>query len=337
MYEDIYNQIMQKVDGLVAEDRIDQAVDILDRAVYGFVERKDYWHAKDCYNKLMEVNPLALSEIIRVADFIERSVFDNISVDHKAAWKEFYKDLPREIAVAFYLGLEEIILKPEDVLYKQRDLNDKLFLIDSGSIGLYAETKFDKIRLATLKPGELVGIEGFLYNTYCSNTAQAENPTVLRALKLADFEKWPTNFNHLSIKINFMAEKQQERVSEIIKKTAIQRRRYERYAPNNRVYVEMNFPDFNKKFRAELLNVSFGGVAALGRIDTEMFRNVLGAVTELSFVTKKQNFESVFNKSFVAEVVGAVPKYNHNYSIHLQFKDLLESDELNTLINRVAI
>lgn len=337
MYEDIYDQIMRKVDGLVAEDRIDQAVDILDRAVYGFVERKDYWHAKDCYNKIMEVNPLALSEIIRVADFIERSVYDNISTDHRAAWKELYNDLPRETAVAFCMGLEEVLLKPGEVLFHQRDLNDRLFLIDSGSIGLYAETKFDKIQLATLRPGEFVGIEGFWFNTYCSNTAQAESPTVLRALKLSDHQKWPSSFNALSTKMNFMAEKQQERISEVIKKTAIQRRRYERYAPNNRVYVEMKFPDFNKKFRAELLNVSFGGVAALGRIDPDIFRRILGAVTELNFVTKKQNFESVFNKTFVAEVVGAVPKYNHNYSIHLQFKDLLESGELNTLINRVAI
>lgn len=316
---------------------IDEAVDILDRAVYGFVERRDYLHAKASYDKLVAANPLALSEIIRIGDFIEKAVYENINVDHKAAWKQLYADLPRDVTTQFYMSLEEIPLKQDDVLFHQRDLNDRLFFIDGGGVGLYAETKFDKVRLATLRPGELVGIEGFLYNTYCSNTAQAEGPTIVRALKLSDYESWPDNFSKLSLAIRTMAEKQQERVSEMIKKMAIQRRRYERYSPRNRVYVEMHMPDYNKKFRAELLNVSFGGVAALGRLDPEVFRNVLGKVVELNFITKKENFESVFNKSFVAEIVGAIPKFNHNYSIHLQFKDLLESNELNTLINRVAI
>lgn len=337
MYEDIYNHIMQKVDALVAEDRIDAAADILDRAVYGFVERKDYWHAQDCYKKLMDINPLALNEIIRVADFIEKSVFEGITSDHMAAWKELYSELTREMAVNFYLGLEEIPLKQGDVLFNQRDLNDKLYFIDSGSIGLYAENKFDKILLATLRPGEMVGLEGFLYNTYCSSTAQAEGPTVVRALKLEDFDNWPDSLMALAHKIRAIAEKQQERVADMIKKTAIQRRRYERYAPSNRVYVEIAMPDFNKRVRAELLNVSFGGVATMGRLDPSIFRKILGTVVNLNFITKKEEMESVFNKNFVAEVVGVVPKTNGNYSIHLQFKDILESNELNTLINRVAI
>ena len=185
MYEDIYNQIMQKVDGLVAEDRIDQAVDILDRAVYGFVERKDFWHAKDCYNRLMDVNPLALSEIIRVADFIERAVYENINADHRTAWKDLYSDLSREMAVNFYLSLEEVGLKQGDELYKQHDLNNKLFFIESGNLGLYAETKFSTIRLATLHAGDMAGIEGFLHTAYCSNTAKAEAPTVKAAKAVA--------------------------------------------------------------------------------------------------------------------------------------------------------
>lgn len=337
MYEDIYNKIMQKVDALVAGDNIDEAVDILDRAVYGFVERKDFWHAKDCYDKIMEVNPLALSEIIRIGDFIEKSVYEGIDVEHRAAWKELYNDLPRDLTSVFYLELSQVLLKQGDVLLHQREMNDTLYFIDSGSIGLYAETKFDKIKLATLKAGDMVGMDGFLNNTYSSATAEAEGPTVLRALSLTKFEKWPDVFNPLALKIRAMAEKQQERVTEMIKRTAIQRRRYERFAPSNRVYVEIHLPDYNRKSRAELVNVSFGGAAALGRLDPEIYKRVLGAVVELNFVTKKQNFESVFNKTFVAEVVGAAPKFNHNYSIHLQFKELLESDELNTLINRVAL
>lgn len=337
MYEDIYDQIIGKVDALVAEDRIDAAVDILDRAVYGFVERRDYWHAQDCYKKIMDVNPLALSEIIRVGDFIEKSVFEGISRDHMAAWRELYQGLSRDIAVAFYLSLREMVLKQGDIIYKQRDLNKRLFFIDSGSIGLYAEGHLGRTNMVTLRTGQLVGVEGFLFNTYCSGTAQAEGPAILRVLELNDYEQWPDTFMPLVQKIKNIANKQRDHVTEIIKKTAIQRRQYERYSPNNRVYVEMAVPEFNKKFRSELLNVSFGGAATMGRLDPELFRELLGSLVELDFITKKQDMESVFNKSFVAEVVGVVPKVNGNYSVHLQFKDILDSKELNTLINRVAI
>lgn len=337
MYEDIFNQIMQKIDGLVAEGRTDQVVDLLDRAVYGFIERKDYKHAKDCYNKIMAVNPLALSEIIRIGDFIERSAYDNIDSEHKTTWTELYRELPREVIVDFYTELEAVLLKPGEVLFRQRDINDRLFFIDSGNIGIYIETKFVKTPLTILRPGELVGIEGFLFNTYCSNTAQAESPTVLRALKVSDYQQWPSTFNILSGKINSMVEKQRERVSDIIKKTDIQRRRHERYTPNHQVSVKINFPAFNKNFQTELINVSLGGAEVLGHIDSGLFRQLLGCETELNYATKKESNESVFNKSYMAEVVNVVPKYNHNYSVHLQFKNLLESGELDSLTDRLVI
>lgn len=337
MYEDIFNQIMQKIDALVAEGRIEQAVDLLDRAVYGFVERKDYKHAKDCYNKILAVNPLALSEIIRIGDFIERSVYDSIDAEHKTAWAELYKELPREVMVDFYTELEGVLLKPGETLFCQRDINDRLFFIDSGNIGLYYETKFAKTLLTILRPGEFVGVEGFLFNTYCSNTALAEGPVVLRALNLSSSQQWPSSFNGLSGKMNSLIEKQRERVSSIIQKADIQRRRHERYTPHEHVSVKINFPAFNKNFQTELVNVSFGGAEVLGHIDAGLFRQLLGSDTELHYVSKKENRAGVFSKSYKAEVVGVVPKYNHNYSVHLQFKDLLESSELNTLTDRLVI
>lgn len=334
MYEDIFNQIMQKINALMAEGRIDQAVDLLDRAVYGFVERKDYRHAKDCYNKILAVNPLALSEIIRIGDFIERSVYESIDVEHKTTWTEFYKDLSREVIVDFYTELEVVPLRAGEALFRQRDINDRLFFIDSGNIGLYIETKFAKTLLTILSPGEFVGVEGFLCNSYCSGTAQAESPTVLRALKLSDYQQWPPAFNMLSGKINTMVVKQRERVSAMIKKTDIQRRRHERYTPHERVSVKVNFPAFNKNFQTELVNVSLGGAAVLGHIDSALFRQLLGSATELNYAAKNEN---VFDKSFKAEVVGVEPKYNHNYSVHLQFKNLLEPSELDTLTDRLVI
>lgn len=337
MYEDIFNQIMQKIDVLVAEGRIEQAVDLLDRAVYGFVERKDYKHAKDCYNKIMTVNPLALSEIIRIGDFIERSVYDSIDTEHKAAWAEIYRDLPRELIVDFYTELEGVLLKPGETLFRQRDINDRLYFIDSGSIGLYFETKFAKTLLTILRPGEFVGVEGFLFNTYCSNMAQAESPLVLRALNLSSYQQWPPSFNLLSAKINSMLEKQRERISAIIQKADIQRRRHERYTPHEHVSVKINFPAFNKNFQTELVNVSLGGAEVLGHIDAGLFRQLLGSDTELHYVSKKENSTSVFAKNYKAEVVGVEPKSNHNYSVHLQFKHLLESGELHTLTDRLVI
>lgn len=337
MYEDIFNQIMQKIDVLVAEGRIEQAVDLLDRAVYGFVERKDYKHAKDCYNKIMAVNPLALSAIIRIGDFIERSVYDSIDNEHKAVWSELYKDLPREVIVDFYTELEGVLLKPGETLFRQRDINNRLFFIDSGNIGLYFETKFAKTLLTILRPGEFVGVEGFIFNTYCSNSAQAESPVVLRALNLSSYQQWPSSFNLLSGKIHSMIEKQRERVSAIIRKADIQRRRHERYTPHEHVSVKINFPAFNKNFQTELINVSLGGAEILGHIDAGLFRQLLGSDTELNYVSKKENSESVFTKSYKAEVVGVEPKYNHNYAVHLQFKNLLESSELNVLTDRLVL
>lgn len=337
MYEDIFNKIMQKVDELVAQGNIDAAVDMLDRAVYSFVERKDFWHAKDCYNKLMEVNPMALSEIIRIGGFIDKAAYEGIDPSHLKMWKDIYDDLPRDVASGLYLSMPERYLKPGDVILKQKDLNDTLYFIDSGTIGLYAETKFDKIKLASLRAGDFLGIEGFINNTYCSSTAQCDAPAVVRGLTLETTEGWPDNYRLILQRIKSRAEKQQERVAEEIKQTAISRRRYERYTTNNRVYVEIAVVGMGeKRFRAEVLNVSVGGVAAIGRIDPEDYKRMLGTVVELTFVTKKQNFESIFTKSFTAEVVGIVPKHNNNYSVHLQFRVLIEAQELNTLINRVG-
>ena len=113
-----------------------------------------------------------------------------------------FQSLNAEQIAAFAIDLEEVRLAPGDVLFRQGDPGDSIYLLLSGQIliNLGAPAQDDR-KLATLGPGAILGEMGPLVNTPRSATAITSAESRLWRISTVAFhdalqhgDAWATSF-----------------------------------------------------------------------------------------------------------------------------------------------
>ncbi len=71
---------------------------------------KDFEKAELLREKLIDLDPLALNEIITSAEIIEQEKKEGMSQDHLTLWADLYQAISKEEGVALYYAMKEAII-----------------------------------------------------------------------------------------------------------------------------------------------------------------------------------------------------------------------------------
>ena len=325
------------VDQYQQENNNQAAVQLLVELIVKYAEEHNFDRAENLRDRLIEVDSMAVNEIVKTGEVIEKEKSDAIDKDHLAIWADFYDTLTKEeINYLFYaMKLEK---HPADhLIYQQGEKRSCLYFIDQGRLKMFYRQEDNAVLLKTLEPGEIFGEETFFYSdAFCTTSVITDSPVKLYVLFKDDLDKLKLKTPGLESKLNDYC-LSLESVADLLKTKDLERRAYKRLTLPGKILVQMlndSGQPAVKPFNAELLNISASGLAFIMKTTQKVSAVLLGRSLNM-----KLTFEEL--ESDIAIVrVGSVVSVNsepfHEYVVHAEFHKNLSSsilDELEDLIN----
>lgn len=313
---------IEKIDQLVAQDQKEEAVKLLFHLIVGYAEKRDFINAELLRNKLFEVDPMALNEIIQTAEIIEEKKTASIDEKHKTIWSGLYDKITPEEANLFYYSMNICTYNTNEFVFRQGQRNTRLYFINHGRLKITWLQEDHEYLLKNLDVGDIAGQDTFFSNSVCTTSLITLSPVNMSYLKQETILKWKEEHPALETKLREYCSREKEDIQELLKKRALDRRTQIRYDMDGKVMVQLL--DVSGKLagqaiKADLANISNGGLSfALHIPKPETARLLLGRKMNLQFMLASRGVPQKVAKTGM--IVGVRSHPFDEYTIHIKFE-----------------
>ncbi len=317
---------------MAAQGKTEEAKQALFDLVVSCARNRDFATAERLRERIYEIDPMALTEIIRSGEIIEQEKTGAISRDQLQTWSRLLDKLTTEEFSAIYHELERRTYQAEEVIVSQGDRNDELFFIDHGSVKVSYTRGEREIFVTSLNAGEIAG-ENFFNPSFWTISLTALTPTRISVLKQGSFARWHSEYPGLESKLRDFYDRCNN-IQDLLQKKGLDRRRYERYQLARKVQVQMIDAagrPIGRGFRGELADISRGGLSFLVRISRkENTRLLLGRTMRITIpVASDPDHLHVDGLA-----IGVAPFHllESDFSVHIKFSEPLAQNILQTIL-----
>ena len=154
--EDLSSQ-EKLIDSYLKDDKKDQAVELLFKLIVEYAQIQNFDKAESLREKLFQVDSMALDEIVKSADVIENAKLSAMDLAHMETWSHLYKRLTKDESIDLYYGLQPAVHESEQIIFRQGEMNPKLYFINAGQVKMFYHKDNHAILLHTLGPGDRAG------------------------------------------------------------------------------------------------------------------------------------------------------------------------------------
>ena len=156
------------------------------KCFYDLVSRharaKNFEKAEAMRERLMAVDDMALTEIIKSAEIIEAEKSGAIDQDHLQVFEALFSKLTEEETNALYFAQQPLTLDAGEVIFRQGDINSRLYFIHRGQLKLYFSREGRDNLIATLAQGDIAGQDTFFATTTCTTSLAVVSRAELQVL-----------------------------------------------------------------------------------------------------------------------------------------------------------
>jgi CRP-like cAMP-binding protein len=287
---------------------------------------------------LIEIDSLALTEIIRAAEIIEEEKHAAVDKNHLEIWSGLFDVLSTEEFSTFYHGLQHKRYANEETIMKKGATQTALFFINSGRVKLFYRDKDREILVKTLRSGQVLGAGTFFDASVWTVSAAALGQTDLSILKLDNLELWREDYPALESKLQDFC-RGFESVDDFFLHSTKDRRQYDRHKIQE-MRIVLNLLDKNGKntginAKGDLFDFSRGGVSFFMRISKkENARLLLGRGVKITLpIEQTPGKPYVFAGDIMA--VRAHHAMEYEYSVHVEFGSVLSSTDLQQILQQI--
>ena len=117
------------VESYLKDNQKEQAVELLFNLIAQCAQAHDFAKAESLREKLFEADSMALDEIVKSAEIIENAKISAMDEVHMETWSHLYEHLTKEESIAIYYGMQSAVYEPEQVIFRQGELNPNLYLV----------------------------------------------------------------------------------------------------------------------------------------------------------------------------------------------------------------
>lgn len=240
---------------------------IYDQAV-NYSNQKDYAVAEMLRDRLLEVNPLALSEVIQLGELIEEHKSNSITSHHVEIWNELYEEMTSEEFSTLYYALRQENYNKGDIVVKSGETDTNLYFVNSGYLSLSCNVSGSDVFLKRMQPSDILGGDQFFSSSVWTVTLKALSVAQLHVL---DQSKWMEVIAvepGIEEKLQRYCEKYKE-IAKLLQMSGDDRREYPRHSVCL-ITKNMLLDPYGKKgkrsFNGELIDISKAGLAFTVRI-----------------------------------------------------------------------
>ncbi|MEN8199123.1 MAG: cyclic nucleotide-binding domain-containing protein [Thermodesulfobacteriota bacterium] len=335
-YESITDHSEEKeVYTLLGQGEQEKAREKLLQLIEKTVQLKEFVAADNLRLRLIDIDPMRLSEIIKAAEIIEEAKSSAIDKDFLLIWAELFDPLSPEETNALYYALEHQGCEADSTIISQGDPQQRLFLVNKGRVKLFFQGEEDEILIQTLSSGQLFGGASFFDDSVWTFSAMSTEDAEFSTLALASVEEWEEEYPGLKEKVRDFCLRE-DRINEFFSSSGAERRRYERYALSVPVHIEP--ADDVDDLSAETIwgdgnDISRGGLSLLSQnIRRKDGKKLLGSSARVLLQDEKDDVQKLNTMGRVVAVRN-LHSTDLGYSVHICFEEDLDAETVEELTN----
>ena len=325
---DDYSLRESLVDSYVSQNDTKAAVSLLFEMIVECAKRKDFSKAEAFRARLMELDALALTEIIQSGEIIEEEKQQAIDQDHAAAWAPLYSTLTQEEGNALYFALQGKVVEATVSVFTQGEHYSKLCFVKRGELAMLWRTGSRETVLKRIGAREVVAGDGFFSESVCTISLVALSRVELLTLGKEVLIDWEKRFPALEGKLRAFVLGSHD-IPFLLKQHSLDRRANRRLKTPGSIMVQLLSAagsPLGKPFRGDLTDVSSGGAAFYAGIrDRKTSRALLGRPAVLTIPIPG----NVPPLKFIRK--GTIVAISHSpfegYCIHVELEERLSESE----------
>lgn len=327
------NKNFSLINQYIDNDENEKAVDLLYKLAIQSAKNKDFVNAEAYRDRLYEVDSMALTRIVEVNEVIEAEKSRALTPDIRRMWGPFFKGLTTEEAGSFFFALREQHIESEQVVLKQGQINDRLYLVHQGNLKVVYQDKEKEMLIQRLASGDIFGQDTFFSVNVCTATVKT-----LSAVKLSYLER--KTLENLKGALEFLESNLKKvclsgaSMFDMLRKRGIDRRSYRRINLQTKVTVQLLTSDskaiMRRPLTAELWDISKIGLSFYFQSkNREAVRRLIGRTLGVSFSLLVGDKYKDVNVTGVVQGVDSHPL--EEYSVHLRLNRSFSDRAIQTI------
>ncbi|MBI5591581.1 MAG: cyclic nucleotide-binding domain-containing protein [Deltaproteobacteria bacterium] len=315
----------QFIDEFFAENNKEPTVTDLYRQIVTHAKAKDFVKAESLREKLMEIDPMALNEIITSAEIIEQEKREGISQDHLTTWSDLYGDISRDEGNALYYAMKETSCYNDEPLFTQGDRNSNLYFVVQGYLKMFYRHDNKDILLKTLERGDIFGIESFFSNSVCTSSVSPFSSAKVSYLEKNVLDEWKEKFPLLESKL-FKYCLKFGNTFDLLKKKSLDRRVQRRFNIEVKAMLQLlgvSGAHVGKSFSGIVSDISASGLTCIIKLTNKNFGQLLlGRGMEMVFSLPVKGVSRTVVQVGTVVAVSSPPFEDH--CLHIKFDEMLD-------------
>lgn len=311
------------------------AVRLIYELVIACAKEKNFKAAESLRDRIFEIDPMALDEIIHSGEVIEQEKRDVIDKDHREIWAGLYDNLTVEEANALYFALKSESYPADTVIYSQGEHKPQLFFVNRGRLKIFYPQNNHEMLLKMLNRGQVAGEDTFFSSTICTTSMVTLTSSELCCLDADVLKRWRTEFPVLESKLQDFVSKF-KRIKDLIRERELDRRCYKRIQAAGKGEAQLMSAaeaPIGKPFKVDVVDLSQGGAGFMVRITKrETASLLLGQNVNLRYTHPQAGPSKAIEQSGTIVAVRFHPL--EDCSISVKFHQVLDPmliDELGRL------
>jgi CRP-like cAMP-binding protein len=326
----------QQIRELLEQRNIGRAKVLLTELIEQTARLKQFSLAEKLRDWLIQIDPMALTDIIRTAEIIENEKTSSIDKDHMETWFALYDVLSTEEFNTLYHSLEHKKYAAEEIIVKQGAMKSSLYFINSGRVKLFYTDNDTEILVKIMGRGEVIGAKSFFDASVWTIDVAALGYAELSVLTLENTKSWRKEYPALESKLQDFCVRF-EGLHDYFLKTGKDRRDNERMSISGRIttiLLDRYGKDTGIASKGDLTDISAGGVSFFIHISQKKnARLLLGRSVRIVLPTESVLSGKVFSAEGVIVAVRSHRVMHNEYSAHVSFDQPLGKNDLQGIIN----
>ncbi len=316
------------VDQYVRENRTDDAVKVLMDLIVYYAREKNFEKAEALNEKLYDVDPMALTEIVRAGEIIEDAKSESLDKEHLEIWSDLYENLSATEGNALYYSMKSHTYESGETIVEQGEIDNRLIFINHGEVKVAFKRDSKEVLLRTLGVGNILGREQFFSATVSTVSLIAMGRVKVTYLESEVLKKWKNDAPALEAKVyNYCTKK--DVVRQELEKKGMERRSHSRVPLSGKMVFQLldaSRKPIGKAYKGELSDISAGGLSFLIKTSKpESVRVLLGRRLNVKFDLPMSNSEySAIDQNM--QVIAVQSQAFDDFSIHLKFENPLDEN-----------
>jgi len=252
---------------------------ILYRESFAAAEEKDFVTAEILRDRLLEIDPMALSDVLRLSQTIELEKEDTTAINPRYIWLDLEEEMTAEQRELFFDGMRTARYAKGTIISHNGEIDPSLYFIDAGNVGLSYGSEINDTFLKKMQPGDILGAEQFFSASVWTVTLKALTEVRVHVLDSATLQEIKATFPEIEGILRRYC-RQYEQIPKLLEVSGEDRRLFPRNS-GELVIKNVLLDPYGKKgkhyFKGNLIDISQGGLSFNIKISrSEKSRLLLG-------------------------------------------------------------